>query len=53
MNDFFNARDVLKVGDKEYVIYRLDALEKAGLTNLKLASVFHPGRPGGGPPPMQ
>ena len=35
MNDFFNARDVLRVGDKEYVIYRLDALEKAGLTNLK------------------
>ena len=35
MNDFFKARDVLKVGDKEYVIYRLDALEKAGLTNLK------------------
>ena len=35
MNDFFNARDVLKVGDKDYVIYRLDALEKAGLTNLK------------------
>src|SRR5512143_3888687 len=35
MNDFFNARDVLKVGDKEYVIYRLDALEKAGLTKLK------------------
>lgn len=36
MNDFFNARAVLKVGDKDYVIYRLDALEKAGLTNLKL-----------------
>ena len=36
MNDFFNARDVLRVGEKEYVIYRLDALEKAGLTNLKL-----------------
>jgi aconitate hydratase len=36
MNDFFNARDILKVGDKEYVIYRLDALEKAGLTNLNL-----------------
>src|SRR5215212_2095819 len=36
MNDFFNARDVLRIGDKEYVIYRLDALEKAGLTNLKL-----------------
>jgi aconitate hydratase len=35
MNDFFNARAVLKVGEKEYVIYRLDALEKAGLTNLK------------------
>jgi aconitate hydratase len=35
MNDFFNARDVLKVGDKEYVFYRLDALEKAGLTKLK------------------
>ena len=35
MNDFFKARDVLKVGDKEYVIYRLDALEKAGLTQLK------------------
>jgi len=35
MKDFFNARDVLKVGDKEYVIYRLDALEKAGLTDLK------------------
>src|SRR5512143_564847 len=35
MKDFFNARDVLKVGDKEYVIYRLDALEKAGLTSLQ------------------
>lgn len=35
MKDFFNARDVLKVGDKEYVIYRLDALEKAGLTDLQ------------------
>lgn len=35
MNDFFNSRDVLKVGDREYVIYRLDALEKAGLTTLK------------------
>ena len=35
MNDFFKARDTLKVGDKEYVIYRLDALEKAGLTHLK------------------
>jgi aconitate hydratase len=35
MNDFFNARDRLKVGEKEYVIYRLDALEKAGLTHLE------------------
>jgi aconitate hydratase len=35
MKDFFNARDVLKVGDQEYIIYRLDALEKAGLTDLK------------------
>lgn len=34
MQDYFNARDVLKVGDKDYVIYRLDALEKAGLTSL-------------------
>jgi aconitate hydratase len=36
MTDFFKARDTLKVGDKEYVFYRLDALEKAGLTQLKL-----------------
>jgi aconitate hydratase len=35
MNDFFKARDILKVGDREYVIYRLDTLEKAGLTHLK------------------
>jgi aconitate hydratase len=35
MNDFFKARDILKVGDREYVIHRLDALEKAGLTQLK------------------
>ena len=35
MNNFFNARDVLKVGDKDYVIYRLDALEKVGLADLK------------------
>jgi len=34
MNDFFKSRDVLKVGNKKYVYYRLDALEKAGLTNL-------------------
>ncbi|MDI6769385.1 MAG: aconitate hydratase AcnA [Anaerolineales bacterium] len=32
--DFFNARDVLKVKHREYTIYRLDALEKAGLTEL-------------------
>ena len=35
MNDFFNTRDVLKVGNKSYVIFKLDALEKAGLTQLK------------------
>jgi aconitate hydratase len=35
MNDFFKARDILKVGNKQYIIYRLDVLEKAGLTNLK------------------
>jgi aconitate hydratase len=34
MKDFFNARDVLKVGNAEYVFYRLDALEKAGMTTL-------------------
>ena len=35
MNDFFKARDSLKVGKKEYGFYRLDALEKAHLTDLK------------------
>ncbi len=35
MKDFFKARDMLKVGKKEYIFYRLDALEKAGLTQLK------------------
>ena len=35
MKDLFNSRDVLKVGKKSYVIHRLDALEKAGLTQLK------------------
>lgn len=34
MQDFFNSRGVLKVGKQEYAIYRLDALEKAGLTKL-------------------
>ena len=34
MQDLFKSRDVLKVGNKEYVIHRLDALEKAGLTKL-------------------
>jgi aconitate hydratase len=34
MNDFFNSRDVLKTKNKEYVIFRLDALEKAGLVTL-------------------
>ena len=35
MQDFFNARDMLTVGDKQYVIFKLDTLEKAGLTQLK------------------
>lgn len=34
MKDLFKSRGVLKVGKKEYTIYRLDALEKAGLTKL-------------------
>ncbi|MBE0673009.1 MAG: aconitate hydratase AcnA [Anaerolineales bacterium] len=34
MQDLFKSRDVLKVGKKEYIYYRLDALEKAGLTKL-------------------
>jgi aconitate hydratase len=32
--DFFGARDVLEVEKKRYVIYRLEALEKAGLTKI-------------------
>jgi len=32
--DFFNARDLLKTSHGDYIIYRLDSLEKAGLTNL-------------------
>jgi aconitate hydratase len=34
MQDLFKSRDILKVGKQEYVIFRLDALEKAGLTKL-------------------
>jgi aconitate hydratase len=34
MQDLFKSRDVLKVGEKEYAFFRLDALEKAGLTKL-------------------
>jgi aconitate hydratase len=34
MKDFFHAQDVLKTKSGEYLIYRLDALEKAGLTRL-------------------
>jgi aconitate hydratase len=34
MQDLFKSRDVLKVGKKQYVIFRLDALEKAGLVKL-------------------
>ncbi len=35
MQDFFNARDTLKTGHGTYTYYRLDALEKAGLADLK------------------
>ncbi len=34
MKDFFNAKDKLTVGGKDFTFYRLDALEKAGLTSL-------------------
>jgi aconitate hydratase len=34
MQDLFKSRDVLEVGNRKYVIHRLDALEKAGLTQL-------------------
>ncbi len=34
MKDLFKSRDVLKVGKKEYIFFRLDALEKAGLVKL-------------------
>jgi aconitate hydratase len=33
--DYFNSRETLKVGNKNYTIYRLEALEKAGLTKLE------------------
>jgi len=33
--DHFNARDTLKTEGGEYVFYRLDVLEKAGLVDLK------------------
>ena len=35
MQDYFNARDSLETKHGTYTIYRLDALEKAGLTDLK------------------
>jgi len=35
MQDFFNARDTLETAHGTYSYYRLDALEKAGLTDLK------------------
>jgi aconitate hydratase len=35
MQDFFNARDTLQTSHGVYSYYRLDALEKAGLTDLK------------------
>src|SRR4030067_539956 len=35
MQDFFNSRGVIQVGEKNYTLFRLDALEKAGLTRLE------------------
>ena len=35
MQDLFNARDTLKTNHGTYTYYRLDVLEKAGLTDLK------------------
>jgi len=35
MQDLFQARDTLETRHGTYIYYRLDALEKAGLTNLK------------------
>ncbi|HEY5982308.1 MAG TPA: aconitate hydratase AcnA [Anaerolineales bacterium] len=35
MNDPFSALDVLQVGGEKYRYFRLDALEKAGLTSLR------------------
>jgi aconitate hydratase len=34
MQDLFKSRDLLKVGNRQYIIFRLDALEKAGLVKL-------------------
>jgi aconitate hydratase len=34
LKDYFKSRDVLSVGNKKYAYFRLDALEKAGLTKL-------------------
>ena len=53
MNDPFNALDVLRVGEETYRYYRLDALEKAGLTVSGSASLFHPHRPRSRPAAMQ
>ncbi|MCZ2121945.1 MAG: aconitate hydratase AcnA [Anaerolineales bacterium] len=39
MNDLFKSRDVLTVGNRQYVYYRLEALEKAGLTKTKLSQI--------------
>ncbi|GAB4504668.1 MAG: aconitate hydratase AcnA [Anaerolineales bacterium] len=35
MQDFFGARDILQTKHGTYIYYRLDALEKAGLTRLE------------------
>ena len=32
----FGARDTLRVGDRDYTIYRLDSLEKAGFATARI-----------------
>jgi len=36
MTNSFNARSTLRVGEREYTIYRLDALEKQGINLTRL-----------------
>jgi hypothetical protein len=42
MKDFFNARSPFVVHGKQYIIYRLAALEEANLTEPQAPAVFYP-----------